>query len=75
MDHQNTGLSAGARVTYRVRGRSGDGPRPCCHGTVAGEPIFDRYTMEVWVPVQPDGASDDVEPRLIRKESIIEVTA
>ncbi|WP_236796936.1 hypothetical protein [Amycolatopsis sp. GM8] len=73
MEYEGTGLSTGSRVTYRVPSRFGDVTRLCRQGTVAGEPIFDQYTMEVWVPVQPDGSSDDAEPRLIRKESIIEV--
>ncbi|TNC24186.1 hypothetical protein [Amycolatopsis alkalitolerans] len=68
MDEQSSPLSTGTRVTYTVRSE-------CLRGTVAGRPIFDQYTMAVWVPVQPDGASADVEPRLVRKESIIEVAA
>lgn len=73
MEHRDAGLSTGTRVTYTVRGRSGEVTRSSCTGTIAGKPIFDRYTMEVWIPVQPDGASEDVEPRLIRRETIIEV--
>jgi len=46
--------------------------RLCRRGTVTGTPIFDRYTSQVWVPVQPDGASADVEPSLIRKDSIVD---
>ena len=68
-------LSAGTRVTYSVRSNAGGVTRRCRRGTVAGAPIFDQYTSEVWVPVQPDGTSDDVEPSLIRKDSIIDIAA
>lgn len=72
MDQGQQGLRAGTRVTYKVRGRAGDVTRLCRRGTVTGTPIFDRYTSQVWVPVQPDGASADVEPSLIRKDSIVD---
>jgi len=72
---QRDSLCTGTRVTYAVRSNAGDVSRLCRRGTVAGKPIFDRYTSEVWVPVQPDGASEDVEPALIRRDSIIDIAA
>ncbi|HVW41194.1 MAG TPA: hypothetical protein VHC18_07580 [Amycolatopsis sp.] len=73
MDQQDR-LCTGTRVTYAVRS-NGEMTRFCRRGTVAGAPIFDRYTSEVWVPVQPDGTSEDVEPSLIRQDSIIDIAA
>lgn len=73
MDQERNTLSNGTRVTYAIRARTGEPKRLCVRGTVVGEPIFDRYTTHVWVPVQPDGTSADVEPRLVRKDTIIEV--
>ncbi|HJQ47220.1 MAG TPA: hypothetical protein VJ870_13020 [Amycolatopsis sp.] len=67
-------LCTGTRVTYAVRS-AGEMTRLCRRGTVTGAPIFDRYTSQVWVPVQPDGTSEDIEPSLIRKDSIIDIAA
>ena len=72
---QNDSLRAGTRVMYAVRSHAGETTRLCRRGTVTGASIFDRYTSQVWVPVQPDGSSEDVEPSLIRRDSIIDVAA
>jgi hypothetical protein len=66
-------LCAGARVTYVPRQRNRELAPPPVMGTVAGAPVFDRYTMETWIPVQPDGTSTDTEPALIRHGNIVEV--
>jgi hypothetical protein len=66
-------LRAGVRVTYTPRQCNRELARPPLTGTVAGAPVFDRYTMETWIPVQPDGASTDTEPALIRQGNIVEV--
>jgi hypothetical protein len=69
VDEPQHDLAAGVRVAYASRRGRAAPPRT---GTVAGAPVFDRYTSETWIPVQPDGSAADTEPALIRRGDIFE---
>ncbi len=73
MDEKGHALRTGARVMYMRRHRDHATSLPAATGTVAGRPVFDRYTMETWIPVQPDGTSTDTEPTLIRRSNIVDL--
>ena len=73
MDGYAHDLRTGTRVSYRGRSRDASIPGPRVTGTVSGAGVFDRYTMETWIPVQPDGAPSDAEPALVRRGTIVEV--
>ncbi|GAB3158578.1 hypothetical protein [Amycolatopsis sp. NPDC004378] len=62
--------STGARVAFAAR-RAGAAAPPVT-GTVVGAAVFDRYTSETWIPVQPDGSAPDTEPALVRRGDILE---
>ncbi|MCR6487768.1 hypothetical protein M8542_33580 [Amycolatopsis sp. OK19-0408] len=73
MNEPQHDLDAGARVAYTPR--RGKATAPPLTGTVAGAPVFDRYTSETWIPVQPDGSAADTEPALVRRGDILEFEA
>ncbi|WP_329056214.1 hypothetical protein OG738_21660 [Amycolatopsis sp. NBC_01488] len=73
MDGSFRDLRNGTRVAYRARPRDVDTSRGCLTGTVSGAGVFDRYTMETWIPVQADGAPSDAEPTLVRRGTIVEI--
>ena len=73
MDGHFCDLRTGTRVTYQTRSRDFDTSGGCVTGTVSGAGLFDRYTMETWIPVQADGAPSDAEPTLVRQGTIVEV--
>ncbi|PXY22614.1 hypothetical protein [Prauserella muralis] len=72
MDARHPELAVGDRVTYTA-GRRSDWTRACRRGCVAATPVFDRYTTTWWVPVQPDGAAEDTEPKWVRRDRIVDV--
>ncbi|HJQ47520.1 MAG TPA: hypothetical protein VJ870_14575 [Amycolatopsis sp.] len=65
----------GHRVTYLDRRPASTVPHPRRRGTVTGHAVFDAYTNQTWVPVHADGLADDVEPRWVTTNQIIDVEA
>ncbi|OXM56152.1 hypothetical protein CFP71_15150 [Amycolatopsis thailandensis] len=70
MTQSDAQLHAGTRVVVACPGSTGTALPIATHDTVAGVSIFDRFTMQMWVPVQIDGAADDSEPRLVKREHV-----
>lgn len=69
MDVRSPDLAVGDRVTFTA-GRHSGFDEAQRHGHVAAAPVFDRYTTTWWVPVHPDGAAEDSEPKWVRRDHI-----
>lgn len=70
--HTAESLDVGYRVTY-VPGRRQNGSRLCRRGVVVGEPVFDEYTNNTWVPVRAEGHAPDDAPEWVRSGDIVDV--
>ncbi|WP_236796949.1 hypothetical protein [Amycolatopsis sp. GM8] len=65
-------FAVGYRVTY-LPGRRQNGTRLCRRGVVSGEPVFDEYTNNTWIPVRAEGQAPDEEPDWVRAGDVVDV--